>query len=84
MVVGRRTGDWIPIKSKVDHQSFVMPPIIITIVLLFRSYCRSCGCEEKDNDYIDAFYGTAVNMHKAKQYVFKSFQIICTYYNVLI
>ena len=78
MNVGRRTGDWIPNKSKVDHLLFVRPPIIITIVLLFLSYCRSCGCEEKDNDYIDALYGTAINMHEAEQYVFKSFQIICT------
>ena len=84
MVVGHRTVDLILNKSKVDNLLFVRPPIIITIVFLFHSYCRSCGCEEKDYDYIDALYGTAINMHKAKQYIFKPFQIICRYYNVLI
>ena len=65
MVVGRWTADLILNRFKVDHLLFVRPPIIITIVLSFHSYCRICGGEEKYYDYIDAFYGTAINMHKA-------------------
>ena len=56
MVVGGRTGDLILNRIKVEHLSFVRPPIIITIVLLFHSYCRRCGGEQKDYDLIDALY----------------------------
>ena len=82
MVVGRRTGDLILNRFKVDHLSFVRPPIIITIVLLFHSYCRICGGEEKDYDYIDALYRTAINMHKAISQTIR-FQTIPIYMYVL-
>ena len=55
MVVGRRTGDLILNRIKVEHLSFVRPPIIITIVLLFHSYCRRCGGEQKDYDLIHSY-----------------------------